>query len=86
MQHWQQKRNYPDSQEEQKLHLHYQVNMVRKNLDGMSELWYDTEEDVLGIQFSKMKYWKSIEVASNVVVDLAKNGEIIGIEILKVKS
>ncbi|MGH9923407.1 MAG: DUF2283 domain-containing protein [Nitrososphaerales archaeon] len=51
----------------------------------MSELWYDAEEDVLGIQFSKRKYWKSVEVASNVVVDLAKNGEIIGIEILKAK-
>lgn len=51
----------------------------------MSELWYDADEDVLGIQFSKKKYWKSVEVASNVVVDLAKNGEIIGIEILKAK-
>jgi uncharacterized protein YuzE len=51
----------------------------------MSELWYDAEEDVLGIQFNKKKYWKSVEVASNVVVDLAKNGEIIGIEILKAK-
>ena len=51
----------------------------------MGELWYDAEEDVLGIQFSRKKYWKSVEVASNVVVDLAKNGEIIGIEILKAK-
>lgn len=51
----------------------------------MSELWYDPEEDVLGIQFNKKKYWKSVEVASNVVVDLAKSGEIIGIEILKAK-
>jgi len=51
----------------------------------MSELWYDAEEDVLGIQFNKKKYWKSVEVASNVVVDLAKGGEIIGIEILKAK-
>ncbi len=51
----------------------------------MSELWYDAEEDVLGIQLVKRKYWKSVEVASNVVVDLAKNGEIIGIEILKAK-
>lgn len=51
----------------------------------MSELWYDAEEDVLSIQFNKKKYWKSVEVAPNVVVDLAKNGEIIGIEILKAK-
>ncbi len=52
---------------------------------GTSELWYDAEEDILGIQFNKKKYWKSVEVGSNVVVDLAKNGEIIGIEILKTK-
>ena len=51
----------------------------------MSELWYDADEDILGIQFSRKKYWKSVEVAPNVVVDLAKNGEIIGIEILKAK-
>jgi len=51
----------------------------------MSELWYDAEEDVLGIQLRKKEYWKSVEVASNVVVDLDKNGEIIGIELLKAK-
>jgi uncharacterized protein YuzE len=51
----------------------------------MSESWYDAEEDVLDIQFSKKKCWKSVEVAPNVVVDLAKSGEIIGIEILKAK-
>jgi uncharacterized protein YuzE len=51
----------------------------------MSESWYDASEDILGIQFSKKKYWKSVEVAPNVIVDLAKNGEIIGIEILKAK-
>jgi uncharacterized protein YuzE len=51
----------------------------------MSESWYDAEEDIVGIQFSKKKYWKSVEVAPNVIVDLAKNGEIIGIEILRAK-
>lgn len=51
----------------------------------MSELWYDAEEDVLGIQLVKRKYWKSVEVAPNVVVDLDKGGRIIGIEILKAK-
>ncbi len=51
----------------------------------MSELWYDADEDVLGIQFGKKKCWKSVEIASNVIIDLAKNGEIIGIEILKAK-
>ncbi len=51
----------------------------------MGELWYDPDEDILGIQFSKKKYWKSVEVAPNVIVDLAKSGDIIGIEILKAK-
>jgi uncharacterized protein YuzE len=51
----------------------------------MSDLWYDAEEDILGIQFSRKKYWKSVEVAPNVVVDLAKSGDIIGIEIMRAK-
>ncbi len=29
----------------------------------MSELWYDAEEDSLGVQLSKKKYWKSVEIA-----------------------
>jgi len=51
----------------------------------MSSFWYDDEEDVLAIQFGRKKYWKSVEVAPNVVVDLAETGEIAGIEILKAK-
>lgn len=51
----------------------------------MSELWYDAEEDVLGIQIGRKQYWKSVEVAPNVIIDLAKNGEIVGVEILKAK-
>lgn len=49
----------------------------------MSEIWYDAEEDVLGIQLTDGKYWKSVEVSKNVVVDLSHDGEIVGIEILK---
>jgi uncharacterized protein YuzE len=49
----------------------------------MSELWYDAEEDILGVQVSKKDYWKSVEIAPNVVVDLSKSGEITGFEILK---
>lgn len=51
----------------------------------MSELWYDAEEDVLGIQIGRKRYWKSVEVAPNVIIDLTKNGEIAGVEILKAK-
>jgi uncharacterized protein YuzE len=52
----------------------------------MSELWYDAEEDIIGIQLNKKKkYWKSVEIAPNVIVDISKGGEITGIEILKAK-
>ncbi len=51
----------------------------------MSELWYDSEEDVLGIQLAEKKYWKSVEVSENVVIDLSRDGEIIGIEIFKAR-
>ena len=46
------------------------------------ETWYDQDEDVLGIQLKQREYWKSVEVSKNVVVDLARSGEIIGVEIL----
>lgn len=51
----------------------------------MSEVWYDREEDVLGIQLRDKSYWKSAEVSKNVVVDLSHDGVIIGIEILEAK-
>lgn len=51
----------------------------------MSEVWYDREEDVLGIQLRDKNYWKSVEVSKNVVVDLSHDGEIIGIEIFEAK-
>ncbi len=48
----------------------------------MSEIWYDKEENVIGIQLRNKGYWKSVEVSKNVVVGLCHDGEIIGIEIL----
>jgi len=51
----------------------------------MSEVWYDNEEDVLGIQVANGKYWKSVEVSKDVVVDLSNDGKIIGVEILQAK-
>ncbi len=51
----------------------------------MSEIWYDNEEDVLGIQVANGKYWKSVEVSRNVVIDLSNDGEIIGVEIFQAK-
>ena len=45
--------------------------------------WYDKEEDILGIQIKEAEYWKSIELPNGIVIDISKNGEVIGIEIHK---
>ncbi len=47
------------------------------------ENWYDSEEDVLGIHIKDKAYWKSVELPNNIIIDISKNGDIIGIEILK---
>jgi len=47
------------------------------------ESWYDEEEDILGIQIQEKGYWKSIELPSGIVIDIAKDSKIIGIEILR---
>lgn len=43
--------------------------------------WYDKEEDILGIRLKEGKYWKSIELDSGVVLDISKEGHILGMEI-----
>ena len=45
------------------------------------ENWYDKEEDILGIQLKSGDYWKSIELPNGIVIDIAKNGSIMGMEI-----
>lgn len=49
----------------------------------MEELWYDKDEDVLDIEVKKGVYWKSVELPNGVIIDVAKDGTIIGIEILQ---
>ena len=46
-------------------------------------MWYDEEEDVLGVQIIKEGYWKSIELPSGITIDISKKVEILGVEILK---
>ena len=49
-------------------------------------VWYDDEEDVLGIQITKDKndkYWKSIELPNGVIIDISNKGRITGIEVLR---
>lgn len=48
----------------------------------MGEVWYDAKEDVLGIQLKPKGYDRSVEISERVIVDISKEGEIIGIEIL----
>jgi len=45
--------------------------------------WYDKNEDILNIQLKDKEYWKSIELPNGVVIDIPRDGSIIGIEILK---
>lgn len=48
-------------------------------------VWYDEEEDIFGIQVFKGAYWKSIETPEGIVIDVSKDGKILGIEIPKAK-
>ena len=47
------------------------------------ENWYDAEEDILNIQLKEGVYWKSLELPNGMVIDVAKDGSILSIEILK---
>ncbi len=47
----------------------------------MEETWYDKDEDILNVVLKKGAYWKSIEVANGIVIDIAKDGSIVAIEI-----
>ncbi len=47
------------------------------------ESWYNKEEDILNVQFQETKYWKSIELPNGIVIDVSKEGKIVGIEILR---
>jgi len=47
------------------------------------EQWYDKEEDILGIRLEDKTYWKSIELPNGIIIDVSKEGSIIGMEIQK---
>ena len=47
------------------------------------ENWYDSEEDVLGIHIQDKEYWKSVELPNGIIIDISKEGDIIGIEVLR---
>lgn len=47
------------------------------------ENWYDKEEDILNVQIQDKEYWKSIELPNGIIIDIAKDGSIVSIEILE---
>ena len=49
----------------------------------MEEIWYDKEDDVLNIELAKKDYWKTVELQNGINIDVAKDGTITGIEILR---
>ena len=48
----------------------------------MVQVEYDKEADAMNIRIRKGKYDISEELADNVIIDLDKNGRILGIEVL----
>ena len=46
-------------------------------------MWYDDEEDILGIKINRGDYWKSIELPNGIIFDVSKEGKVIGLEILR---
>ena len=47
------------------------------------EKWYDRDEDILNIQLNDGEYWKSIELPNGIVFDVAKDGSLLSVEILR---
>lgn len=45
------------------------------------EQWYDQEEDIFNIQLAEKPSWKSVELPNGVIIDVAKDGSVVGIEI-----
>ena len=49
----------------------------------MVETFYDRDEDVLNIQLKESGYWRSVELPNGIVLDIAEDGTIVAIEIVK---
>ena len=48
---------------------------------GEKIMWYDNEEDILGIRIDEGDYWKTIELPNGINIDISKEGKITGFEI-----
>ena len=49
----------------------------------MEKTWYDEKVDVLNVRLKEGDYWKSVELSDGVILDVAKDGSILSIEILR---
>ncbi len=55
--------------------------IIRKSIQGKGEMDYDFKHDILFFKTKDRKYAKSIELLDNIVVDVDKEGFLVGIQI-----
>ena len=63
--------------------MHIQNIGCRKGSIDKMKSSYDKEEDILNVQLQEKGYWKSVELPNGIVLDITKDGKIMGIEILR---
>ena len=55
--------------------------IIKKSIQGKGEVDYDFKQDILFFKTKDRKYAKSIELLDNIVVDVDKEGFLVGIQI-----
>ena len=55
--------------------------IIRKSIQGKGEVDYDFKQDILFFKTKDRKYARSIELLDNIVVDVDKEGFLVGIQI-----
>ena len=55
--------------------------IIKKSIQGKGEADYDFKHDILFFKTNDRKYAKSIELLDNIVVDVDKEGFLVGIQI-----
>ena len=55
--------------------------IIKKSIQGKGEVDYDFKHDILFFKTKDRKYSKSIELLDNIVIDVDKEGFLVGIQI-----
>ena len=55
--------------------------VIRKSIQGKGDVDYDFKHDILFFKTKDRKYAKSIELLDNIVVDVDKEGFLVGVQI-----